>query len=157
MRCCRSQKPAKSTASVFPIAAGCHPARARENARPRRGFLGAIAAAPEPSAISAGRHALEQLWIVDNGSGAAAAVLRAAALSIRMRLGYFGRQRTSLVHIAENRIERPFDRAALGIAVERPRRARTYSAKLKGGSAVNPDGACVRSLRAFCQAHCRTG
>jgi len=28
MRCCRSQKPAKSTASIFPVAAGCHPARA---------------------------------------------------------------------------------------------------------------------------------
>src|ERR1044072_3761414 len=26
MRWCRSQKPAKSTASVFPIVAGCHPA-----------------------------------------------------------------------------------------------------------------------------------
>ena len=29
MRCCRSQKPAKSTASVIPVMAGCHPARAR--------------------------------------------------------------------------------------------------------------------------------
>jgi hypothetical protein len=28
MRWCRSQKPAKSAASIFPVAAGCHPARA---------------------------------------------------------------------------------------------------------------------------------
>jgi hypothetical protein len=26
MRWCRSQKPAKSTASAFPVVAGCHPA-----------------------------------------------------------------------------------------------------------------------------------
>ena len=32
MRCCRSQKPAKSTASVFAVMAGCHPARAGGNA-----------------------------------------------------------------------------------------------------------------------------
>src|SRR5207342_810335 len=32
MRWCRSQKPAKSTTSVFPIATGCHPARTPENA-----------------------------------------------------------------------------------------------------------------------------
>jgi hypothetical protein len=39
MRCCRSQKPAKSTASVFPITAGCHPARAKENAGAQAWFL----------------------------------------------------------------------------------------------------------------------
>src|SRR6185312_5331291 len=33
MRCCRSQKPAKSTASVIPIAAGCHPAQAQTQRR----------------------------------------------------------------------------------------------------------------------------
>jgi len=33
MRCCRSEKPAKSTTSVFPIMAGCHPTRAGDNAR----------------------------------------------------------------------------------------------------------------------------
>src|SRR5512143_2917896 len=32
MRWCRSQKPAKSAASVFPIATGCHRARAKYNA-----------------------------------------------------------------------------------------------------------------------------
>ena len=34
MRWCRSQKPAKSTASVFPIVAGCHPAVRTTTARP---------------------------------------------------------------------------------------------------------------------------
>ena len=36
MRWCRSQKPAKSAASIFPVAAGCHPARADINAQARR-------------------------------------------------------------------------------------------------------------------------
>src|SRR4029079_17844160 len=35
MRWCRSQKPAKSAASVFPVATGCHRARAQLNAKPR--------------------------------------------------------------------------------------------------------------------------
>jgi hypothetical protein len=32
MRWCRSQKPAKSATSIFPVAAGCHRARAKLNA-----------------------------------------------------------------------------------------------------------------------------
>ena len=32
MRWCRSQKPAKSAASIFPVATGCHRARAKYNA-----------------------------------------------------------------------------------------------------------------------------
>jgi hypothetical protein len=33
MRWCRSKKPAKSAASIFSVAAGCHPSRAKTNAR----------------------------------------------------------------------------------------------------------------------------
>jgi site-specific recombinase XerD len=33
MRWCRSQKPAKSAASIIPIGAGCHPARATGNVK----------------------------------------------------------------------------------------------------------------------------
>jgi hypothetical protein len=33
MRWCRSEKPAKSAASIFPVTAGCHRTRANDNAR----------------------------------------------------------------------------------------------------------------------------
>jgi Protein of unknown function (DUF3309) len=61
MRWCRSQKPAKSTASVFPIAAGCHPAVPSHNGAPCRKFewnfsrcYGLVAVRAEEKAMSVG-------------------------------------------------------------------------------------------------------
>jgi hypothetical protein len=39
MRWCRSQKPAKSAASIFPVVAGCHPVRAWGNAKVAYEFM----------------------------------------------------------------------------------------------------------------------
>jgi hypothetical protein len=39
MRCCRGQKPAKSAASIVPVAAGCHPARPSPDNTPARRFV----------------------------------------------------------------------------------------------------------------------
>jgi hypothetical protein len=40
MRWCRSQTPAKEAASIIPVAAGCHPAHARDNAGRLEKFKG---------------------------------------------------------------------------------------------------------------------